>query len=599
MTQRAPSPAPACSFTLFRGFIVTSRPFALLLVPFALLLTFTAPAAAQQQCPVTRGGDLPLKYSGGPTVPAISACDLMTRLYIYADDSLLGREVGTDAHLTATAYIEREVRRLGLRPAGDSGGYFQNIPVVVRGFDPASTITIGPTVYHGGVDFIAQSSGKVQQLSDAPVVYIGAILDTLTVLPPEQTRGRVLIFLPPTPATDQQAIEAHPGFQRWYQMYLSGAARVIVAGPQLPPQMVAMASTPSSPAMLNGDAPIEVVATLRLAEAMLGTTVRSATNGFVGKPMTTNVRFVDQPRPGRNVVAILPGSDATLRGEYVAIGAHNDHIGVADSAVDHDSLKVFNEFAQPQGADGSARTLSTAEWRRVHAMIDSLHTLHGGPRADSIYNGADDDGSGTVSVLEIAEAFQTGTVKPKRSILFIWHAGEEKGLWGSEYFTDHPTVPRDSIVAELNMDMVGRGQPADATGTTKSGELIHGSANYLQLIGSRRLSTELGDIVEQVNKDQGLGFTFDYALDADGHPQNIYCRSDHAEYARYGIPIVFFTTGGHADYHQVTDEPQYIQYLHMAKVDELVFGVALEVANLDHRVRVNHPKPDPHGTCQQ
>ena len=140
------------------------------------------------------------------------------------------------------------------------------------------------------------------------------------------------------------------------------------------------------------------------------------------------------------------------------------------------------------------------------------------------------------------------------------------------------------------MDMVGRGQPTDVTGTTKAGELIHGGANYLQLIGSRRLSTELGDLVEQVNKDRGLGFTFDYALDADGHPQNIYCRSDHAEYARYGIPIVFFTTGGHADYHQVTDEPQYIQYQHMAKVDELVFDIALQVADLDHRVKVDHPE---------
>jgi hypothetical protein len=577
---------------------VTFRPF-VSLAPLVFLLGITVPAVAQQQCPVTRGGNLPLKYSGGPTVPAISACDLMTRLYIYSDDSLLGREVGTEAHLKATAYIEREVRRLGLRPAGDSGGYFQNIPVVVRGFDTTSTITVAPTVYHGGVDFIAQSSGKVQQLSGAPAVYVGAILDTLTVLPPEQTRGKVLIFLPPAPGIDQQAIEAHPGFQRWYQMYLSGAARVIVGGPQLPPQMVAIATTPSTPAMLNGDAPIELVTTIRLAEAMLGTPLRSAANGAVGRPITTNVRFVDQPRPGRNVVAILPGSDPALRDEYIVIGAHNDHIGVADSAVDHDSLKVFNEFAQPQGADGSPKTLSAAEWSRVNAMIDSLHKLHGGPRADSIYNGADDDGSGTVSVLEIAEAFQKGTVKPKRSILFIWHAGEEKGLWGSEYFTDHPTVPRESIVAELNMDMVGRGQPTDATGTTKSGELIHGSANYLQLIGSRRLSTELGDIVEQVNKDRGLGFTFDYALDADGHPQNIYCRSDHAEYARYGIPIVFFTTGGHADYHQVTDEPQYIQYQHMAKVDELVFDIALRVANLDHRVMVDHPKPDPRGTCQQ
>ena len=557
------------------------------------------PATGQQQCPAMRPGDLPIKYSGGPTVPAISACDLMTRLYVYADDSMRGREVGTPAHLSATAYIEREVRRLGLRPAGDSGGFFQNIPVVVRGFDTTSTLTIAPTVYHGGVDFIAQSNGVVRQLVDAPVVYIGAILDTLTVLPAEQTRGKVLVFIPPGPGTNAQAIEAKPGFRRWYEMYQSAAARVVVAGPQLPPPLVLEAVTPSNPALLNGDAPIELIVTMRLGEAMLGGALRGAVNGAVGRQITTNVRFIDQARPGRNVVAVLPGSDPGLSGEYVAIGAHNDHIGVAESAVDHDSLKVFNEIAQPQGADGEPRTPSAEEWQRINAVKDSLHRLHGGPRPDSIYNGADDDGSGTVSVLEIAEAFAKGPVKPRRSILFIWHAGEEKGLWGSEYFTDHPTVPRDSIVAELNLDMVGRGQPTDATGTTKTGELIHGAANYLQVIGSRRLSTELGDIVEQVNRDRHLGFTFDYALDADGHPQNIYCRSDHAEYARYGIPIAFFTTGGHADYHQVTDEPQYIQYRHMALVDELVFDIAVQVAGLDHRVKVDHPKPDPHGTCQQ
>ncbi len=545
-------------------------------------------------------GPLPLKYSGTPTVAAITPCDLMTRLYIYADDSMLGREVGTASHLSATAYIEREVRRLGLKPAGDSGGYFQNIPVVSRSFDATSTVTVGGTVFRAVVDFTASNAGLQRQLANVGTVFVGSILDTLSVLPLADTKGKLLIFFPPSPGIDGAAIEATAGFQRWYQMYLSGAGRAIVAGPTLPAGVVQGALAPGL-AFVNSEAPIELVVTIKLAEAMLGTTVRNAQRGMAGKPVTTNIHFTDDPRPGRNVVAILPGSDPKLSSEYVAIGAHNDHLGPADSAVDHDSVKVFNMFEKVQGADGDQSKMpSQDEWKRINAMIDSLHKLHGGPRRDSIYNGADDDGSGTVSVLEIAEAFARGTVKPKRSILFIWHAGEEKGLWGSEYFTDHPTVPRDSIVAELNMDMVGRGQPTDVTGTTKDGALIHGAANYLQVIGSRRLSTELGDLVETVNTENHLGFTFDYALDADGHPENIYCRSDHAEYARYGIPIAFFTTGGHADYHQVTDEAQYIQYRHMALVDDLVFDLALKVANLDHRVVVDKPKPkDPHGVCQQ
>jgi Zn-dependent M28 family amino/carboxypeptidase len=211
-------------------------------------------------------------------------------------------------------------------------------------------------------------------------------------------------------------------------------------------------------------------------------------------------------------------------------------------------------------------------------------------RLDSIYNGADDDGSGSMALLEIAETLAASPNKPKRSMIFVWHAGEEKGLWGSEYFTDHPTVPRDSIVAQLNIDMIGRGAAQDLEG---------GGPGYVQLIGSRRLSTELGDIVEAIGKTEPTPFKFDYQFDANGHPQQYYCRSDHYEYARYGIPIVFFSTGGHRDYHQVTDEPQYIDYDQLARVATLVENVALRVANLDHRVVVDKPKPDPRGQCVQ
>ena len=176
---------------------------------------------------------------------------------------------------------------------------------------------------------------------------------------------------------------------------------------------------------------------------------------------------------------------------------------------------------------------------------------------------------------------------------------EEEGLFGSQWYTDHPTVPRDQIVAQLNMDMVGRGDPSDVTGTTKDGKPIRGAANYVQLVGSRRLSTELGDVVEKVNKDKKHNMQLDYSLDADGHPQNIYCRSDHYSYARYGIPVTFFTTGGHADYHQLTDEPQYINYDHMFKVATFVRDIAAEVGNQPNRPKVDKPKPDPKGACQQ
>jgi len=304
-------------------------------------------------------------------------------------------------------------------------------------------------------------------------------------------------------------------------------------------------------------------------------------------------RFAGGP-PGtaRNVVAILRGSDPSLREEYVAIGAHNDHIGVRHPAVDHDSLKAYNNELSRLGApiwDRTSRAKRDSLKSVIHINVDSLHRIRPA-RLDSISNGADDDGSGTVAVLEIAENLASRPVKPKRSILFVWHTGEEKGLLGSKWYTEHPTVPREKIVAQLNMDMVGRGSAADIAG---------GGPDYLQLVGSRRVSTELGDIVEKVNSERARPFKFDYQFDANGHPERIYCRSDHYMYARYGIPITFFTTGLHADYHQVTDEPQYIDYDHMKRVADFVRDIAVTVANLDHRLKVDHPVGDPTAACVQ
>jgi hypothetical protein len=373
----------------------------------------------------------------GRTGAEITPADLKSRLYLYADDSMMGREAGTIGNYKATAYIAAEVKRLGLEPAGDNGTYFQNIK-------------------------------------------------------------------------------------------------------------------------------------------------------------STSARFAGSANPdyARNVIAILRGSDPVLKDEYVAIGAHNDHIGVRQTAVDHDSLRAYNVELTRLGApvwDRNSRARRDSLKAIIHINVDSLRKLRPA-RRDSISNGADDDGSGTVTVLEIAEALAAMPVKPKRSILFVWHTAEEKGLLGSKWFTDNPTVPRGQIVAQLNMDMVGRGSAADIAG---------GGPDYLQLVGSRRVSTELGDIVEAVNAASPRPFKFDYQYDANGHPERIYCRSDHYMYARYGIPITFFTTGLHPDYHQVTDEPQYIDYEHMTRVADFVRDITLKVANLDHRPKVDKPVGDPAAACVQ
>jgi Zn-dependent M28 family amino/carboxypeptidase len=289
------------------------------------------------------------------------------------------------------------------------------------------------------------------------------------------------------------------------------------------------------------------------------------------------------------VVAILRGRDPALRGTYVAIGSHNDHVGIAPEAVDHDSLRAYNAVMRPLGADDEGGEPAPEQATRISAILDSLRSIRP-VRRDSIFNGADDDGSGSVAMLEMAEAMASLREKPRRSVLFIWHTGEEAGLLGAEWFTDHPTIPRDSIVTGLNIDMIGRGRADDVPG---------GGKHYLQLIGSRRLSQELGDLVEAVNREGSHGYTFDYQFDANGHPGQYYCRSDHYEYARYGIPVTFFSSGSHRDYHMVTDEPQYIDYGNLFRVTRLIHDVALRVANLDHRPALSAPKPDPEGQCVQ
>jgi putative aminopeptidase FrvX len=291
--------------------------------------------------------------------------------------------------------------------------------------------------------------------------------------------------------------------------------------------------------------------------------------------------------PARNVVAVLPGSDPALGGTYVAVTAHNDHVGMG-RAVDHDSLRAFNRVVRPLGADSPNRPASPEERARIEALLGSLRRDHP-PRLDSIYNGADDDGSGTVALVALARALAAGP-RPRRSVLLVSHAAEEPGLVGSEWFTDHPTVPRDSIVAEIDVDMIGRGTAAD---------LPEGGPAYLEVVGSRRLSHEFGDLLEAVNARMAPPFRFNYAYDAPGHPGQYYCRADHYSYARYGIPSVSLSRGLHLDYHQVTDEPQYISYDDLARVTQLVLDAARAVANLDHRPVVDGPRTGPDTPCRQ
>jgi hypothetical protein len=284
---------------------------------------------------------------------------------------------------------------------------------------------------------------------------------------------------------------------------------------------------------------------------------------------------------------MVPGSDPALKGQYVLVSAHNDHVGFSTNPVDHDSLKAFNDARQrlrlsQLAGDLVSDQLIADEVAALRINVDSLHRIRPA-RLDSINNGADDDGSGSMGILEIAEYIAKMPVKPKRSTLFVWQTGEEAGLLGSAYFATHPTVPVDSIVADINIDMIGRGRAEDIPGA---------GPTYLGVVGSGFMSTDLANIVAATNLRQKQPLALDRRFDSfttwPGY-NNIYGRSDHFNYARQCIPIAFFFTGLHGDYHQRTDEPQYIDYPHYSMITNYIRDIVVDLGTRPQRPSLDKP----------
>jgi peptidase M28-like protein len=528
------------------------------------------------------------------TSTAISPADLRARISIFADDSMAGRRTGTPGNVKGNAYIAAEVGRLGLRPAGDAGSFLQQVPLTRYAVvDSAATLRSGSSELKVWQDYYPYQSlfeVPARPIDGAQVVYIGGAADSAALPAREALQGKVVVYR--SDAEGNKSIAA-PDLSPQGRLGLVSGIMITRIDPLIAtfdqslrqPQMSLKSDLQIPPGVTQ---PRMLFLPTGSVPKLFGKDLSQLHPGDVGATLAGNVAFEPSTIPATNVVAVLEGSDPALRGEYVALGAHNDAIGIVEP-VDHDSLRAYNTIVRPRGGNDEPREPTAAEAERIRAIVDSMRKLRPA-RLDSIVNGADDDGSGSMGLLEIAEALSRATPRPKRSLLFVWHTGEESGLQGSRWFTDHPTVPRDSIVGQINIDMISRGGPES--------EKTRDPA-YIQVIGSRRLSTELGDLAEAVNRDGSHGLQFDYSYDADGHPDNFYCRSDHAMYARYGIPVSFFSTGGHRDYHQVTDEMEYQDFDKYARVVQFVADLTKRVADLDHRLVVDKPKPDPNAPCQQ
>ena len=524
-------------------------------------------------------------------LPPLNVDSLRVNLFALAADSMGGRQTGSIGDWKAQEWVAAELKAAGWLPAGENGGYFQVIPFLHIYADTASRLSAGADVWVPGRNLLPLGPAVTHDFASVPTVFGGSIDQPETWIDSAGAAGRIVIFTVPDSIQGFRsmfgvfaALRAHPGLNAARAVVLAGYDRV---APDLIPQFLAGQVTTDTSTPTSVLAPRFLVLP-RAAQALFGANPKV---GALGAPVSGALRWRREPLPypARNVVAMLPGSDPALRGEFVSMSAHHDHVGFSGHPVDHDSVWAYNRVVRPMGADSPPRSATPAEATRVQAIRDSLRRAHPA-RADSVFNGADDDGSGTVGLMGIARSLAAGP-HPRRSILIVSHAAEERGLLGSAWFTDHPTVARDSIVGEVDMDMVGRGNAID---------LPKGGPGYLEVVGAKRLSTQFGDLLEQVNAREPLPFTFNYEFDVPGHPLQYYCRADHYSYARYGIPAVALSRGEHADYHQVTDEAQYIDYAVLARVATLARDFAVAVANLDRRPVVDGPRQsDPHAPCRQ
>lgn len=503
---------------------------------------------------------------------------LRKRLFTIAHDSMGGRDTGSRGNYMTADYVAAEFKRLGLKPAGENGTFFQTIPFVHIHPDAKTQLRVAGKALSTGNDVLPIGAPIDWNASGVQAVSAGSIVDTTSWISSDAAAGKFVVFSTPSnvdPRTAGGLIRRAITSPRF-----SGAAAIAVSALDRFPldiraQRMQGSFTTNPPS--NATRPVMYV-------------TEAAAQAMVGKELSGGLRIVSEPLEfaARNVVAVLPGRDPALRNTYASLTAHNDHVGYAFAAADHDSVYAYNRVIRELGADTPDRTPTTEEWTRINAVRDSLRKAHPA-RRDSIFNGADDDGTGTVALLEVARALSAGQ-RPARSILFVSHAAEERGLLGSRWFTDHATVPRDSIIGEMDMDMIGRGNASD---------IKEGNPGYLEVVGASRLSKEYGALLDAVNAKQPMPFKFNLTYDQPGHPLQYYCRADHYSYARYGIPAFAVSRGEHADYHQVTDEPQYIDYDALARVANLGLDFVRTVANLDHRPVLDQPKQDPNAPCRQ
>jgi hypothetical protein len=471
----------------------------------------------------------------------ITQGELKEHLFIYASDEFEGRETGEPGQKKAVAYLKAEYEKLNISAAKQNGDYFQKVPLEIAQM-PTGSLVINGTMFTLGEDFIS-FNGAGANFNEIVYAAYGIeegaysnfknidITNKLVLIKdgePKNSDGTYVLS-----GTEKPSKWSKDPMKRIQFAMDKGAKGVLLYSPNLFPRVLAyynrFKKNSSGRMSVKGLQKTGFSANINdeMVAAILPNILADNTPKILSKTISSDIKGNAEEIDSENVIAFIKGTEKP--DEYVVISSHLDHIGVSD--------------------DGQ------------------------------INNGADDDGSGTVALLEIAEAFKNASEAgdgPKRSVVFLHVTGEEKGLLGSLYYTDvEPIFPLSKTVANLNIDMIGRIDPKR-----------EGERNYIYLIGSDKLSAELHELSEAVNLKY-TNIELDYTYNDESDPNRFYYRSDHYNFAKNNIPIIFYFNGTHDDYHKPGDTPDKINYDLLENRTRLVFYTAWEVANREKPVAVD------------
>ena len=468
---------------------------------------------------------------------SITAEELKEKLYIYASDEFEGRETGLKGQKIAVEYLRDTYRKLGISAAKEDGNYFQNVPLVMVK-TPKVSINIDGSSFKYYNDFISINDAESNIIKSNEIVYVGYGIEDprYNDYKDLEVAGKIVVAIGGEPKNEDGSylISGSEEISKW-----SNGRQALSSKQNTAKKMGAKAFFLIDEPLFKRYAAYYENRDKRGGESnmaldvnqapMYGFLISEAMGAVLLKTNSIEIDFdqISEPITSENVAAMIKGSEKP--DEYIILSAHLDHVGVHDGEV---------------------------------------------------FNGADDDGSGTVAILEIAEAFKAAQEKgqgPKRSIIFLHVTAEEKGLLGSQYYTDYdPIVPLAQTVSNLNIDMIGRTDP----------KRLEGKRNYIYLIGSDKLSTDLHNISEEMNTKY-TNIELDYTYNDENDPNRFYYRSDHYNFAKNNIPIIFYFNGTHDDYHKATDTPDKIEYDLLENRSRLVFHTAWELANREEAVRVD------------